>query len=119
MGRKQLTMLSRLSGRAVIKRRIIIVYIPGLLSLSFERSGLVDDMRDREKDTGTKTRDATKAIKSHARGIVTAVAMLYLETIDRTPALPPADTRRGFRDEFYFAGHPKARKLYESLQFRD
>lgn len=73
MGRKQLTVFSRPSGRAVIKRRIIIVAsLYPRLAVAFVRTigpRRRENMRDREKDTGTKTRVATKAIKSRARGI--------------------------------------------------
>lgn len=89
-------MPSRPSVRAVIKRRIIIIvvdiaslyiYIPACCRFrSGARRRENASEKERERHAGTKTRDATprKQLNCAPGNIVTAVAMLYLETIDRS-----------------------------------
>lgn len=69
-----------------------------------------------------------KQLNCAPRNTVTAVSTRYISRLLTVPpAMPAAATfrdpcemhRRGFRDKSYFAEHSKARKLYESLQFRD
>jgi len=99
MRRKQLTVPSRSSGRAIIKRQIIIVADIASLYLQFAvafvrtvRTHQYKNMRERKKKR-ERERERNKNSRCNsprkqlncAPGNIVAVAMLYFDTVDRSP----------------------------------